>query len=98
MKSQFYGSPEIESVLAVFDVGPGDRFYDRSTVRTEPWADSIRDPLRSLLVTSATKGKYGTVNYVIEEWNGISWSVGAPHSATQQDFAQLIIRDEHPAE
>lgn len=95
-KDLFYGPAEFVQVFERFDVGTGDRFYTDPAAWSKEWAACIAHPLKSMVVISASRGKHGSVTYLIESWDGAAWSKGNTSTTTQERFRSLIsIKNEH---
>lgn len=89
---RFVGPVVFRSVFDRFDVGTGDRFYDSALAYTAPWSGALLVVRSSLLVTSASRGELGSVQYVIKRLNlkTGNWERSAQAVTTQRDF-QLMI-------
>lgn len=73
-----------------YNLGPGDIFYDRKGMRSESWGESITSPLSTLVILSATKGKYAAIEYRIDHWDCIKWQQGIPRFTTQLEIKNLL--------
>lgn len=92
LTGRFYGREEFRAILERYDIGVGDRFYDRpdAYAKDMAWNEVLKAPLRSLIVTYASKGSDGLIRYKIESWDLTSWSVSDEFGTTQNDFVELI--------
>ena len=77
-------------VMHGYDIGAGDRFYDRAEVYSEAWSQSLKAPLRTIVVLSASRGKFGPIEYRIDTWDGATWHLGLAQKTSQLDFPSLF--------
>jgi hypothetical protein len=89
---RFYGPNAFQLVFDRFDVGVGDRFYDRPEAYSESWERAMKVVGASLMVTSANKGALGRVRFVFERYdaNADSWYRSVEYSVTQDEFKRMI--------
>lgn len=90
--TRFYGPAVFSNVIARYDIGKGDRFYDSPRAYGEIWKNENPVVHASLVVTYASRGELGAVHYLIEERvpGTSAWKRGEEKITTQREFAELV--------